>query len=112
MVDNITIVMYALIPILGAVAVWFALRWHDTKIMFGDLSVRYVKLFRDYSNAQAEASMANWYAKRALEAEKKLQLVDEYGNDQYDSAQSRGAKESCLYQTFEQWIKENKGGDA
>jgi len=103
-------VAYALVTTFAAAAaVWFALVWHDAKMAFADLSVKYMKLFRDYSDAQAEASMATWYAKRALEAEAKLWFADEYGNDQYDNAQSRDARDVCLYQTFEQWLETQKG---
>lgn len=98
------VVVYTLVTILAATAaVWFALAWRDAKAMFGDLSVKYMELYRDLNETQAEASTANWYAKRALEAEGKLRLADEYGSDQYNNAQSRDAENVCLYQTFEQW---------
>ena len=99
--DSMTIAAYALITILGAAALWFALAWHDEKIECEEWIGRLLE-------ARADAEAANLYVKRALEAEGKLRLVDEYGNDQYDNAQDRKAHDVCLYQTFDQWLKERE----
>ncbi len=62
-------IAYAALAVLLGVVFWFIFAWHDVKVQRDDAWAR-------LGNLKADAETANWYAKRALEAEARVKELE------------------------------------